>query len=416
MTPLSNLTKTLKQNGLIKFLSHFADEFSDIILKDLSMGSMGENRQVSFLGKTVTNFGSDSFLGLDQDPRVKEALRKGIDRWGSHNGASRAFSSVETNVIAEEKLANWLGIESVLIYPSVTLANLGAIPGLVGKQDIVVVDQHSHNSIQEGAKIAKANGSQVLFFEHCDPISLSNVLKSAGKYRHALVTIDGIYSMSGVIPPLKELNKVCMDNNAILYVDDAHATGVMGTQGRGTVLDAVGSYENIFLVGSLSKGFSCLGGFIGCTTEMKSLLKWRSNTFIFGGPVAPPYLDAICTVCDILSSGEYELIIGRLKRNLKILVQGLRGLGLEVLGGESPIVSVVVGDEEQTLKAGHLLFEKGFYVQSVIFPAVPYHGGVLRIQVNANHQQDSVKELVKAFSELIKVIEFPSINTLKQAA
>ncbi|NBS89280.1 pyridoxal phosphate-dependent aminotransferase family protein [bacterium] len=272
MTPLNKLTTTLKQTGLIKFLSHFAEQFSDIMLKDLSMASIGEDRKVDFLGKTVTNFGSDSFLGLDQDDRVKDALRNGIERWGSHNGASRAFSSVETNVLAEEKLAEWLGIEAVLIYPSVTLANVGAIPGLVGKQDIVVLDQHCHNSIQEGAKIAKANGSQVLFFEHCDPSSLAKVLQSAGKYRHALVAIDGIYSMSGVIPPLKELNKVCMDNNAILYVDDAHATGVVGTKGRGTVLDAVGNYENILLVGSLSKGFSCLGGFIGCTQEMKSLL------------------------------------------------------------------------------------------------------------------------------------------------
>jgi 7-keto-8-aminopelargonate synthetase-like enzyme len=415
MTPLNKLTTTLKQSGLIKFLSHFAEQFSDIMLKDLSMGAIGEDRKVDFLGKTVTNFGSDSFLGLDQDDRVKAALRNGIERWGSHNGASRAFSSVETNVLAEEKLAEWLGIEAVLIYPSVTLANVGAIPGLVGKQDIIVLDQHCHNSIQEGAKIAKANGSQVLFFEHCDPSSLAKVLQSAGKYRHALVAIDGIYSMSGVIPPLKELNKVCMDNNAILYVDDAHATGVVGTKGRGTVLDAVGNYENILLVGSLSKGFSCLGGFIGCTQEMKSLLKWKSNTFIFGGPVGPPYLDAICTVCDILSSGEYELIIGRLKRNLNILVQGLRSQGLQVLGGATPIVSVVVGDEEQTLKAGHILFQKGFYVQSVIFPAVPYHGGVLRIQVNANHRPDSVKDLVNAFKELQKEIEFPTA-VLKNAA
>jgi 7-keto-8-aminopelargonate synthetase-like enzyme len=148
---------------------------------------------------------------------------------------------------------------------------------------------------------------------------------------------------------------------------------------------------------------------------MKSLLKWKSNTFIFGGPVGPPYLDAICTVCDILSSGEYELIIGRLKRNLNILVQGLRSQGLQVLGGATPIVSVVVGDEEQTLKAGHILFQKGFYVQSVIFPAVPYHGGVLRIQVNANHRPDSVKDLVNAFRELQKEIEFP-IAGLKNAA
>ena len=128
-------------------------------------------------GKKVVNFGSDSFLGLDQDPRVQEALRRGIRRWGTHNGASRAFSSVRANTEAEEKLAAWLGTEATLIYPSVTLANIGAIPGLVGRQDVLVVDEQAHNSIQEGAKIAKANGTRVLSFSHCDPHALEKVLR-----------------------------------------------------------------------------------------------------------------------------------------------------------------------------------------------------------------------------------------------
>src|SRR5207244_2193042 len=125
------------------------------------------------------------------------------------------------------------------------------------------------------------------------------------------------------------------EHNAVLYVDDAHASGVLGHKGRGTVLDAVGSYDNTLVVGSLSKGFSCLGAFIGCTEEMKKLLKMRSNTFIFGGPVAPAYLDAICTVCDILMSSEFEEIIGRLDRNLASLRNGLLDLDLCVQGGKT---------------------------------------------------------------------------------
>src|SRR5205823_2384178 len=159
--------------------------------------------------------------------------------WGTHNGASRAFASVRANDVAEEKLAAWLGTEAVLIYPSVTLANMGAIPGLVSRRDLLVIDEHAHNSMQEGAKIAQANG-------------------------------------------------------------------VLGGQGRGTVRDALGGYDNTLVVGSLSKGFSCFGGFIGCPREFKMLLKIRSNTFIFGGPVPPPYLEAICTVCDIVDSPEYD--------------------------------------------------------------------------------------------------------------
>src|SRR4029077_19744524 len=133
----------------------------------------------------------------DQDPRIQEAIIRGTRTWGSHNGASRAFSSVRANALAEEKIARWLGTEDALIYPSVTLANLGAIPGLVTRQDLLVVDEHAHNSMQEGARIAKANGVRVLSFSHCDPIALEKVLSEAGTYRSALVAIDGVYSMTG---------------------------------------------------------------------------------------------------------------------------------------------------------------------------------------------------------------------------
>src|SRR5262249_55775381 len=160
---------------------------------------------------------------------------------------------------------------------------------------------------QEGAKIAKANGVKLMTFSHCDPHDLERVFREAGDYRIALVAIDGVYSMSGQLPPLAKLNRVALQHNAVLYVDDAHGTGVLGSQGRGTVLDALGDYDNTFVVGSLSKAFSAMGGFIGCKKEFKQLLKMRSNTYIFGGPVPPPYLEAVCAVCDILLSDEYTL-------------------------------------------------------------------------------------------------------------
>jgi glycine C-acetyltransferase len=415
-SPMQTLAGHLRQNGLIRFIEHFEGLYPDSHLKDLVVDEIGPDRTMTVNGHTVTNFGSDSFLGLDQDPRVREAVVRGVARWGTHNGASRAFSSVRANTDAEDRLAEWLGTEATLIYPSVTLANMGAIPGLVGRQDLLVVDEHAHNSIHEGAKIAKANGVPLANFSHCDPQDLERVLTNACPYRCALVAIDGVYSMSGALPPLAELNAVCLAHNAVLYVDDAHGTGVLGRQGRGTVLDALGSYDNTFVIGSLSKAFSCAGGFIGCTRQFKKLLKMRSNTYIFGGPVVPPYLDAICTVCDILTSGEYDLLQARLQRNLRRLTEGATRLGLAVLGGETPIVSVLVGDEADTLSAGMFLFERGFYVQSVTFPAVPYHAGVLRIQVNSNHRTESVEGLVKALAELRQVIPLPGPEALRHAA
>jgi glycine C-acetyltransferase len=415
-SPMQHLTSVLRQNGLIRFIEHFAELFPTGHQKDLVVDQMNPDRTITVEGRTVVNFGSDSFLGLDQDARVKEAIRQGTLTWGAHNGASRAFASVRANAVAEDKLAAWLGTEATLIYPSVSLANLGAIPGLVGRADLLVMDEQAHNSMQEGAKIAKANGVRVECFSHCDPRALKKVLDGAGNYRVALVAIDGVYSMSGELPPLAELNEVARQRNAVLYIDDAHGTGVIGRRGRGTVFDALGSYDNTLVVGSLSKGFSCMGGFIGCTKEMKRLLKMRSNTYIFGGPVPPPYLEAVCTVCDILMSDEYETLRGRLERNLKQLCEGLKALNLTVLGGQTPIVTVLVGDEEDTLNAGNFLFENGYYVQSVTFPAVPYHAGVLRIQVNANHSTEAVAGLLDAMSALSRKIPLPVPEALYRAA
>jgi 7-keto-8-aminopelargonate synthetase-like enzyme len=412
--PMQALNRVLRQNGLIRFIEHFAERFPTSHLKDLVVDEMGPNRTMTVNGKQVFNFGSDSFLGLDQDPRVQQAIIEGTRKWGTHNGASRAFSSVRANEQAEEKLAQWLGIDAVLIYPSVTLANMGAIPGLVGRQDLLVVDEHAHNSIQEGAKIARANGVKVMTFSHCDPRDLERAFAEAGEYRIGVVAIDGVYSMSGQLPPLAELNEVALRHNAVMYVDDAHGTGVLGSHGRGTVLDALGNYDNTFVIGSLSKAFSAMGGFVGCKKEFKQLLKMRSNTYIFGGPVPPPYLEAVCAVCEILMSDEYTLLRSRLERNCRQLTDGLGRLGLAVLGGLTPIISVLVGDEADTLNAGHFLFEQGFYVQSVTFPAVPYHAGLLRIQINANHLKQSIDGLLNGFEALRRVIPLPGPEVLQR--
>jgi 7-keto-8-aminopelargonate synthetase-like enzyme len=415
-TPMERLVHSLRQNSLVKFLDHFAALFPDSHLKDLVVDELGPGRRMVVAGRELVNFGSDSFLGLDQDERVKEALDRGVRKWGSHNGSSRAFVSIRANEEAEEKIAAWLGTEAALIYPSVTLANMGAVPGLVGRHDLLVVDEHAHNSIQDGAKIARANGVRVERFSHCDPIALEGVLHAARPYRTAVVAIDGVFSMSGALPPLAELDDVARRNDAILYVDDAHGTGTLGTQGRGTVLDALGSYENTLVIGSLSKAFSCFGGFIGCPAGLKELLKMRSNTYIFGGPVPPPYLEAVGTVVDILCSPEYDRLRERLDANVRHLTAGLEQQGVAVLGGLPPIASVLVGDEGDTLAAGRFLFDRGYYVQSVVFPAVPYHAGVLRIQVNANHEPEQIDGLLGAFDALRQAVALPGPEALRAHA
>src|SRR5262249_9158772 len=370
-SPMEKLGQALRQQTLVRIIEQFEAEHPDSHLKDLVIDAVGPGRAIVVNGRQVINFGSDSFLGLDQDARVQAAVGGGLRRWGTHNGSSRAFASVRANIEAEEKLAARLGVESVLILASVMLANLGAIPGLVGRQDAIALDEQAHSSMQEAAKIARANGTKVATFTHSDPRALERTLADLRPYRCGLVCIDGVYSMSGRIPPMGDRNACAGAGDAGLYIDAAHGTGVLGDQGRGTVLEALGSYDNTFVIGSLSKAFSCAGGFIGCPEPFHRLLKIRCAPYIFGGPVVPPYLEALGTVTHILQSDEYPRLRARLDAAIRRLVGGLTELGLVVMGAVTPIVSVLVGDEANTLNAGKFLFDRGFYVQSVLFPAVP---------------------------------------------
>jgi 7-keto-8-aminopelargonate synthetase-like enzyme len=172
---------------------------------------------------------------------------------------------------------------------------------------------------------------------------------------------------------------------------------------------AVPSLRNVLLVGSLSKAFSCLGAFVTCSTELKRILKIRSSTFIFGGPVPPPYLAAICAVCDILDSSEGDELLQRLRGLVKRLTDGLRSLDLIVGGGMAPIVSVQIGDIEDTFIAGKWLFDRGYYVQSATYPAVGLNEGLLRIQVNANHSAEQIDGLLDTIAGLKKQFRLPSL-------
>jgi 7-keto-8-aminopelargonate synthetase-like enzyme len=411
--PLDRQIAALARTGMTRFFQKLFEDYPDLLMKDQTVEAVRADRTFKLGGKWVVNFGSDSFLGLDQHPRVKDSIADGVQNWGSHNGSSRAFSSVQANVTAERKLAEWMGTESSLIYPSVTLANTSALPGIVTRHDVIVSDQQAHNSIDEGTKIAKARGVRTAKFAHNSAADLQRVLAEMRPYRHAVIAVDGVYSMSGSLPPLHEFQQIAIENDATLYVDDAHGTGVLGERGRGTVLEALGNYDNTLVVGSLSKAFSCFGGFVACTAAACDVLKLRSNSLIFGGPVPPAYLEGICTVLDILNSDEYAAIREKLDENVHHFTDGANGLGLVVLGGRVPIVSVLVGSEDHTLQAGRFLFERGYYVQSVVFPAVPHGAGVLRIQVNANHSTEQIDGLLETMAALKSVLSLPTQDAVE---
>lgn len=400
------MSKRLIKHKTTRLALAFLDRCADTHLKDLVIDDVDDHRRALIMGQTVYNFGSDSFLGLDRDERLHKAMVDALPRWGTHNGASRAFSSVALSEEAERRLARWIGVEDTLIFPSVTLANAGLIPAVAGKGDLMVVDRQSHDSIQQGARLAAASGAKVVEMHPCRADVLESILQRENQ-SGCVTVVDGVYSMTGKVAPLVELDAVTQRYGGIVYVDDAHGTGVVGPRGRGAAASVLPKLNDILLVGSLSKGLSCMGAFVTCNDELKEIMKIRSSTFIFGGPVPPPYLAAIIAAVEILDSPEGDELVGHLRSLVKRLTDGLRGLGLIVHGGVAPIVSVQVGDIEHTLAAGKWLFDHGFYVQSATYPAVGITEGLIRIQVNANHPLEAIDGLVAAFSQMQKEMTLP---------
>ena len=395
---IEQLKTRLAEDRVTRLALNFLDKFMGVHLKDGVIDWM-DGRRLGMCGQEVVNFGSDSFLGYDRDARVQAAIVEGMNEWGTHNGSSRAFGNIALCEEAEYRLARWMGVEDTLIYPSVTLANIGLLPGLVGKGDLLVLDRKSHDSLHQAAHIVAGNGAKVVLLDPCTGDALAEILR-AEDYEGCVVAVDGIYSMTGEMPPLRELDEVTREHGGILYVDDAHGTALVGPKGLGAANMLLESPDNALIVGSLSKAFSCLGAFVTCDTRLKRILKIRSSTFVFGGPVPPPYLAGICKVCDILESPEHDEHLRHLRQMLDQLTSGIRSLGLTMYGGEAAIVAVQVGDIEQTFKAGKAMFDRGYYVQSATYPAVPIMGGLLRIQVNANHTVENIAGLLGALSEV----------------
>ncbi len=403
---LDVLTERLSNHKVTRLALSFLAANDGLHLKDLGLEEMTDDRRARYEGHQFWNFGSDSFLGLDRHPRVHEAISDALPEWGSHNGASRAFSSPALTDEAEAKLAKWLGVADTFIFPSVTLANMGVLPAIAGAGDLLIVDRESHDSVHQGARLAAAGGARLEQVLALSPAAVADVMHRTVA-KGTVMAIDGVYSMSGKTPPLADLDATVRGLGGTLYVDDAHGTGVVGPQGRGAAAAALGTLDNVLMVGSLSKAFSCLGGFVTCTPDLKTVLKIRSSTFIFGGPVPPPYLAAICAVCDIFMTPEYDRLLAALRNRTRQLTAGLDALGLSYHGGGAAIVSVVVGDIEKTFAAGKSLFDRGFYVQSATYPAVPINGGLLRIQVNANHPTVAIDGLLNALGDVASEVKIP---------
>lgn len=333
-----------------------------------------------FDGKDVVNLSSNNYLGLANDPRLCEAAIKAIESYGAGTGSVRTIAgTMDIHMELERRLAVFKHTEAVVVFQSGFTANAGAVAAVLGKEDVIVSDRLNHASIIDGARLSRA---EILVYEHADMNSLRAKLAEA-KGRRTLVVTDGVFSMDGDVAPLPDVVEAAEEGGAIVMVDDAHASGVMGRNGRGTV-DHFGLHGRVHIqVGTLSKAFGVLGGYVAGSKDLIEWLYVRGRPFLFSSSHPPAVVGACLAALDILENEPER--IEQLWTNTRFFKKGLSDLGFDTGASQSPITPVMVGETEDAVKFSEALFRNGVFAQHIGFPTVPRGHARVRTIVTATH-------------------------------
>ncbi|MGO0123183.1 8-amino-7-oxononanoate synthase [Desulfothermobacter acidiphilus] len=349
-------------------------------------------------GRGMVLFCSNNYLGLTHHPRVIAAVQKAVARFGTGSGASPLISGyTELHQELADRLARFKGTARALLFPSGYSANVGLMSSITGPKDVVFVDRFAHASLLDGIKLG---GAKLVRFRHNDIDHLELLLSRHRGRRRFLVT-EGVFSMDGDTAPLAELATLARREELIFIVDDAHGTGVLGPQGRGTLAAQGVDPEGIIIVGTLSKALAAAGGFVAGDENLIDFLLNRARSFIFSTSLPPPVVAAAISALRVLEEDPEPQ--ARLRANISRLAEGLKALGLPA-SGETPIFPVVLGSEGRALKVASLLFAKGFYVPAIRPPTVPPGTARLRVSVNALHTPYEVNSFLKALAETLKEV------------
>ena len=351
--------------------------------------------RVEIDGRSLIMAGSNNYLGLTHDPRVLEASKEAVSKYGTGCTGSRFLNgTLSIHEEMEERLARFLHKEACITSGTGYQTNVGAIATLAGKSDVIFGDRDNHASIFDGARLAFARH---LKYRHSDMEDLERLLDtteltpSGGR----MIITDGVFSMMGDLARLPEIVELARKYEARTVVDDAHALGVVGPTGRGTG-EHFGVLDDLdLLVGTFSKSFACLGGFVAGPKNVVEYIKHTSRSVIFSASMTPASVATVLACLDIIE-GEPERR-DRLWEKVAYMKRGLEALGLDVIDGGSPILSVVIGDEVTTLEFNKLLFENGVFVNPVLPPAAPPGMSLLRTSYMATHTQEDLDLILKAF-------------------
>lgn len=354
-----------------------------------------QGSMVTINGREVIQLSSNNYLGLTNHPKLKQAATEAIEKWGVGTGSVRTIAGTFTiHEAFEQELAKFKHTEAALVFQSGFTANVGVIASILSEADIVISDELNHASIIDGIRLTKA---QRAIYHHSDMEHLEQVLQKAQSARTRLVVTDGVFSMDGDIAKLPEIVELCEKYDAIVMVDDAHASGVLGKQGRGTVdhFDLHGRVQ--IQIGTLSKAIGVLGGYVAGPQVLRDYLIQRARPFLFSTS-HPPAVTAAChTALQVLQTEENW--IEQLWENTRNFKSKLTKLGFDLGASETPITPIMVGDEALTMRFSDELLQAGVYAQGIAFPTVAKGKARIRTMMTAQHTQTEIDTALSAIEQ-----------------
>ncbi len=358
----------------------------------------GEQLPVAqFEGQQVINLSSNNYLGLNTHPRLREAALEATRRYGVGSGAVRSIAgTMRIHLELEEKIARFKNTEACVVFQSGFAANAGTVAAVLGRSDIVISDELNHASIIDGCRLSRA---EIRVFPHKDMSAAEKLLREAqAQPGRKLLTTDGVFSMDGDVAPLPQLCELAERYGAIMMVDDAHASGVMGRNGRGTI-DHFGMHGRVDIqVGTLSKAIGALGGYVCGSRDLIEFLYHRARPFLFSTS-HPPAVAASCIAAFEVLEQEPERI-ERLWENARFFKQGLEKSGFNTGLSQTPITPVIVGPAQLAHTLSRRLFEEGVFAQSIGYPTVPEGKARVRTIVCATHTRADLEQALEVFSRV----------------
>jgi 8-amino-7-oxononanoate synthase len=360
-----------------------------------------EGPVVRIEGREVIMAGSNNYHGLTTHPKVKEAALNAIKEYGTGCSGSRYLTgTLDLHIKLEEKLAEFLGKEAVLLFSTGYQTAQGIIPTLVNKDEYIISDKDNHACIVAANMMAKGAFAKFFRYKHNEMEDLERVIKQVPFDTPKLVVSDGVFSTTGEIVELKELVRISKENNARILIDDAHSTGVIGVGGRGTASEFGLDNEVDMIMGTFSKTFASLGGFVGAKKEVINFLKHHASALIFSASPTPASVAAADAALDILKA-EPERITN-LIHNADKMRNGFRDMGFRVVEGRTAIVPVILGQDELTFVFWRKLFDAGIFVNAFVSPGVPPTMSMLRTSYMASHEDKHLDRILEVFSEIGK--------------